>query len=118
MEAVIAFMVTLLAVGGPVGWALLLNLRDRRRARLLQTVLGRLGARDLRGRFAVQVRSGVLRPWSVVRVHLLSASRGEIWELLERLSAGLPSRVRVELIGPMDQPLATFTLQPALSGRA
>lgn len=120
LGAVMAVIVmAALTLGAPLGWAVLLNLRDRRQARLLQTVLDRLGGRDLRGRVAVQVRCGVLRPRSVVRVHLLSASRSEIWELLARLSERLSCRIRLEVTGPVEHPLmATFTLEPALSGAA
>ena len=118
MEAFGAVLVVMLVLGGPLIWAMALNLRDRREARLLNTVLAELDGRDLRGRVAVKVRSGFLWAPSVVKVHLLCASRQEIWEILGRLSERLSRRVRLEVTGPVERPLAaTFTFVPALSGR-
>ncbi|MBI4588577.1 MAG: hypothetical protein HY725_07035 [Candidatus Rokubacteria bacterium] len=117
MEGVTAIIIALLVLGGPLGAALLLNVRDRRERRLLQAVLDCLNGRELRGRVAVEVRCGLLSPRGLVRVHLLAATRSEIWELLGRLAERVPSRVRLEVRGPMEQPaLATFTLEPARAG--
>lgn len=97
-------------IGVPLGWAWLLNLRDRRQARGLQAVLDGIDERNLRGRVAVQVRGGLFWPRQVVRVDLLDATRSEIWDLLGRLSERLSSGIRLELTGPVNQPLmATFT---------
>ena len=118
METFGAVLIAMLVLGGPFMWAMALNLRDRREARLLNTVLAELDGRDLRGRVAVKVRSGFLWAPSVVKVHLLCASRQEIWEILGRLSERLSRRVRLEVTGPVERPLAaTFTFVPALSGR-
>jgi hypothetical protein len=118
MEAFGAVLVAMLALGGPLIWALALNLRDRREARLLSTVLAELNGPDLRGRVAVRVRAGLLGTSSMVKVDLLCASQQEIWEILGRLSERLSRPVRLEVTGPVERPLgATFTFAPALSGR-
>jgi len=118
METFGAVLIAMLVLGGPLIAALALNLRDRRQARLLSTVLAELGGPDLRGRVAIKVRAGLLGVPSVVKIHLLCASRQEIWEILGRLSERLSRRVRLEVTGPVERPLAaTFTFVPALSGR-
>ena len=118
MEAFGVVLVALVVIGGPLIWAMALNLRDRREARLLNAVLAELSGPDLRGRVAIRVRAGLLGIPSMVKVHVLSASRQEIWEILGRLSERLSRRVRLEVTGPVERPLsATFTFAPALSGR-
>ena len=117
METFGAVLIAMLVLGGPLMWAMALNLRDRREARLLNTVLVELDGRDLRGRVAVKVRAGLLWAPSAVKIYLLGASRQEIWEVLGRLSERLSRRVRLEVTGPVERPLAaTFTFVPALSG--
>lgn len=119
MEAFGAVLVVMLFLGGPVIWALTLNLRDRREARLLGAVLAELDGPDLRGRVAVKVRAGLLGAPSAVKIYLLGASRQEIWEILGRLSERLSRRVRLEVTGPVERPLAaTFTFAPALEKAA
>jgi hypothetical protein len=117
MEAFGTVLVVMLVLGGPLIWAMALNLRDRREARLLGAVLAELSGPDLRGRIAIRVRAGLLGVPSMVKVHLLCASRQEIWEILGRLSERLSRRVRLEVTGPVERPLAaTFTFVPAFSG--
>jgi len=117
MESLMAVVIAAFVLGGPLTWGLLLNLRDRRTARLLNAVLAELGARDLRGRVAVRIRSGLLWAPSAVKIDVLCATRQEIWEILGRLSERLSRRVRLEVTGPVERPLAaTFTFVPALSG--
>lgn len=100
-----------LTVGPVLAWAMLLNLRDRREARLLSAVAPHVNSRDLRGRIAVRVRSGVLSPRSAVTLHLLAYSPGEIWELMTRLAQCLSPHVRLEVSRPQDrQFLARFTV--------
>lgn len=117
METLVTVAVAMLVLGGPFIWAVALNRRDRLEARLLSTVLAELGGRDLRGRVAIKVRAGLLWAPSVVKVHVLCASRQEIWEILGRLSERLSRRVRLEVTGPVERPLAaTFTFVAAVSG--
>ena len=106
-----AVVVVALTAGIPLVWALLLNLRDRRQERVLQSVLPHLDSRDLRGRVALRVRSGVLWPRSRLELSVLSWSPQEIWELMTRLSECLSSRVHLEVSGSADRVLlATFTV--------
>ena len=93
-------------------WAALLNLRDRRQARLSSAVLALISSRDLLGRIALRVQSGVLRRKSVVTVHLLGGSERELWEILTRLARHLSPRIRLELTGQIDGLIpATLTVQ-------
>jgi hypothetical protein len=107
----VGVMVSFVLLLGLLGFfCVLLNLRDRRRARVLHAVLDQIGTPDLRGRFTVQVRCGLLSPGAAVAIELLACSRNEIWELMARLSQHLSPRVRLEVTGPTDHCfLATFT---------
>lgn len=119
MEAFGTVLVVMFVLGGPLIWAMALNLRDRREARLFSTVLAELSGPDLRGRVAIRVRAGLPGIRSVVKVHLLCASRQEIWEILGRLSERLSRRVRLEVSGPVEHPLAaTFTFVPTFEKAA
>ncbi len=119
METLGTVLVVVLVLGGPLIWAMALNVRDRREAWLLSTVLAELSEPDLRGRVAIRVRAGLLGTPGVVKVHLLCASRQEIWEILGRLSERLSRRVRLEVSGPVERPLAaTFTFVPAFEKAA
>ena len=119
MEAFGVVLVALVVIGGPLIWAMALNLRDAREARLLSAVLAELSGPDLRGRVTVRARVGLLGTSSVVKVYLLYASRQEIWEILQKLSERLSRRVRLEVTGPVEHPLgATFTFVPALEKAA
>lgn len=105
-------------LGAPLGVLLLLNLRDRRQARVLRTVLEQLSSRELRGQLAVQVRSGIFSPRTRVAVDVLACSPDDVWEVMKRLSARLSPRVRIEVAGPGDRCfLATFTLQTTSAER-
>lgn len=100
------------ALGPVLLSALLLNLRDRRKARLLAAVLDLTSSPDLRGRLAIRVHSGILWPRSVVALHILLPSRNEIWDVVTRLSRCLPPRVRVEIDGLVDRQVpATLTVK-------
>jgi hypothetical protein len=84
-------------------FALLLILRthQRREAMLSTTVLLELNAPELRGLFTVKIRS---KPFlgEVVAVDLWNCSRDKICEVMQRLAAQVPSRVRVEINGVRD----------------
>jgi hypothetical protein len=106
-------IVVAFAVGTPVIWLILLNRRDRRQLALAHGVLDRVNSRDLRGRVAVQARSGLLWGRSVVTVDVLASSRNEVWEIMTRLSRHLSPRVRLEVTGEIDQDLiATLVVEP------
>lgn len=70
------------AAGIPLVCLMLLNLRDSRQERILQTVLDEVSSRELMGRVAVRVRSGVLWRRSVVTIHILAGAPDEIWEIM------------------------------------
>lgn len=110
-------VVLALTLGWPIIWLMLLNLRDRRQDRVLQTVLGEVSSRELMGQVAVRVRSGLISRRSVVMVHILAYSPNEIWEIMTRLSRRLSPEVRLELTGTVGRDfLTTFTVKP-VSGR-
>lgn len=101
-----------LVLGGPLAWAMLLNLRDRRAARLLHSVMDQVSSRDLRGHIAVHVRCSALSPRSVVTVDLFACSREQVWEIMARLSQRFAPHVRLEVTGLAErQFLATFTVE-------
>jgi hypothetical protein len=104
-------LIGFLGMVGPVALLLVfLSNRDRRVDQLSTTVLRELNAPELRGLFAVKIRSN---PFSgeVVAVDLWNCSRDQLWEVLQRLSAQLPPRVRVEINGISDsRTRATWTL--------
>jgi len=107
-----ALAVMALTMGPVLLWAALLNLRDRRQARLRSSVLALISSRDLLGRISLKVRSGVLGRKSVVTVHVLGGSERELWELLTRLARRLSPRIRLELSGQMDGLIpATLTVK-------
>jgi hypothetical protein len=88
----------------------LLGSRDRGVAALSTTALRELNSPDLRGRFAVQIKSNPFRG-GVVAVDLWSCSRDQVWDVLQRLSTRLPAHVRVEVNGISDcRTRSTWTL--------
>lgn len=107
-----AVVVLALTLGMPLVLLTLLNVRDRRQARLLSTVLDQTGSRDLRGSIAVQVRCGVLSRRSVVRVHIVACAPNAVWDIITRLSERLPPQVRLQVTAPVDRHgFATFTVR-------
>ena len=111
MVLVESIVVLALTLGGPLTALMLLNLRDRRQARLLRTVLDQLSSPELRGRLAVRVRCGVLSSRSLVTLSILVCSQNEIWEVMRRAQP-LSRDVRLEVSGPLDRCfLATFTMR-------
>ncbi|MBI4610375.1 MAG: hypothetical protein HY726_15370 [Candidatus Rokubacteria bacterium] len=112
MDGLAAIGVATLVLGGPLAWTILLNLRDRRQARLLRTVLDQLSSRELRGRIAVEVRCALLSADSQVAVHVLTFSQEELWEIMTRLAQRLAPRVRLEVSGQLDRLFhATVTMR-------
>ena len=88
---------------GPVVALLgLLNLRDRRQSRLLGSVVQELPRGQFGGRLAVQVRSALLSPRSVVTLDMRACLCDEIWQAVARLSRSLPAGVRLVVDGTVD----------------
>lgn len=107
MDGLMTVVAPVFVVGATLGWMMLLNRRDRRKEGLLNVVFRELGSRDLRGRIAVRVRSGVLSPRSVVAVDVLAASEKEMWQIVERLAERLSHPVRIEVTGRVDPHFVT-----------
>lgn len=109
-----ALVVGIALTAGPVVvWAILLNLRDRRQARLLGAVLAQVASPELRGRVAIRVRSGVLSPSSVITLDMSACSHEEIWDTIVRLSQSFPPPVRLVVDGMTNRQLSvTLTVTP------
>lgn len=91
-----------LGILGPVALLiLLLHLRDQRESKLFAITLAELNLPHLRGLSAVKIKSWP--PWeATVVVELWNCSRDQVWDVIETLSAKLPSRVRLEVNGITD----------------
>ena len=91
-----------LAILGPVALVfMVLQIRDRRESILFAVVLVELNRPHLRGLFTVKVKSRPIGPVTIV-VDLWNCSREQVWNVIEKLSAKLPSRVRLEVNGMTD----------------
>jgi len=103
---------------GPVlVWLILLNLRDRRTARLRLGVYEPLASAELRGRIAVKVRCGVFSRSSTVIVDTLACTHHEVWEIFTRVALRLPPYVRLLVHGAVGHQFARrFTLE-TVTGR-
>ena len=102
LVSLVKLFIGFLGILGPVVLLLALQRsRDRREATLSTTVLQVLSSPELRGLFAVKIKSTpFLRDW--VAVDLWNCSRDQLWDVMQRLSAQLPSHVRVEVNGISD----------------
>lgn len=90
---------------GPIAFLMALrSVRDRRESALTLTVLGELNSPELRGLFSLKVMSRFIGKDSVV-VDLWGCPREQVWEVMEKLSAKLPSDVGVEVNGISDSRL-------------
>jgi hypothetical protein len=98
---------------GPVVMLLsLLNLRDRRAARLREVVLGELPLIELRGLITIQIRCAVLSRRSLVKIDMLACTREQVWDVITRLPYLLPPHVRLAVSGAVDKQFtSTFTLE-------
>jgi hypothetical protein len=98
---------------GPVVILLtLLNRRDRRVARLRQTVLDQLSLPEFRGRVGVHIQCAVLSLRRAVIVDLLAGTPYEVWNVFSRLASRLPPRVRLVVHGGPDPGfMRTFALE-------
>lgn len=87
---------------GPVVLLLMImNNRDRRESMLFATLLLELNRPHLRGLFTVKIKSRPLWADTVV-VDLLNCSREQVWNVIEILSAKLPTHARLEVNGITD----------------
>jgi len=87
---------------GPVVLLLMImNNRDRRESMLFATVLLELNRPHLRGLFTVKIKSRPLWADTVV-VDLWNCSREQVWNVIEILSAKLPTHARLEVNGITD----------------
>jgi hypothetical protein len=88
-----------LGILGPVALLLMImNNRDRRESMLFATVLLELNRPHLRGLFTVKIKSRPLWADTVV-VELRNCSREQVWNVIEILSAKLPTHARLEVNG-------------------
>jgi hypothetical protein len=95
-------LVGFLGMLGPIGFLLALRqARDQREAALSLTVLRALNSPDLRGLFSVKVESRSIGKDKVV-VDVWGCSREQLWGVMEKLPAKLPSHVQVEVNGLSD----------------
>jgi hypothetical protein len=86
-----------LGILGPIILLLgFLHIRDQRESMLYTTVLRELNLPDLRGLFAVKIKS---RPFGAdtVMIDLWNCPREQVWDVIERLSTKLPAHVRLEV---------------------
>lgn len=91
-----------LGILGPVVLLLMImNNRDRRESMLFATVLLELNRPHLRGLFTVKIKSRPLWADTVV-VDLWNCSREQVWNVIEILSAKLPTHARLEVNGITD----------------
>jgi hypothetical protein len=104
---VLSLMLACVVGVGPVALAaVLLNRRDRRARALFHEVATQLSSEALRSDVALDVRCGLVSRAATVRLDLGRASSPSIWEIATRLRRGLPARVRLEVSGQVDGPLA------------
>jgi len=87
------------AILGPVLLVLILcNARDRRHGLLAAIVQRELNVPALRGLTTVRMQ-GLFPHTDKVSVELWQCSRDQVWDIMERLTARLPSWVQVEVNG-------------------
>jgi hypothetical protein len=89
-----------------------LKLRDQRESILYFMVLKELNSPDLRGLFAVKIRCRVFSRQDTVMVDLWNCPKEQVWDTIIRLSAHLPSQVRLVVNGMADSRCrSTLTLK-------
>ncbi len=107
-----------LVIFGPLIFLfLLLEVRDRRQATLYTIILKDLNSPDLRGLFAMEIRCGVFCRQDTVIVDLWNCPKEQMWDAIIKLSAHLPSKVRLVVNGmvdPYSQSTLTFKVQRSM----
>lgn len=96
---------------------ILLNLRDRRAARLRHVVLGPLALPELRGRIAVQIQCALFSRKGAVTVDVLAATRQEVWDVLTLLAHRLPQDVRLRVRGAVERECAGRLILETVTSR-
>jgi hypothetical protein len=87
---------------GPIAFLMAFQrVRDRRESALTLAVLRELSTPELRGLYSVTIANRSIGKDSVV-IDLLGCSREQVWDVMEKLSAKLPSDVRVVVNGLSD----------------
>ena len=103
-----------LAVGvGPLAAVIaLLNLRDRRQARVLAATMAQFSSEALRSDVVIRVRCRLFRPGAEVGVDMGPCSDEELWGAMVRLRRHLPASVRLRVEGRVARELPTrFTVE-------
>jgi hypothetical protein len=99
-----------LVIFGPLIFLfLLLEVRDRRQSTLYGVILKELNSPDLRGLFAVEIQCGIFSRQDTVIVDLWNCPKEQVWDAIIKLSAHLPSKVRLVVNGMAD-PCSQSTL--------
>jgi len=96
----------LLILGPLILWMSFLHSRGRREAALRTKVLQELNSTEFRGLYSVQVKSHWIGADEVM-VDVWGCSRDQVWDLMERLSAQSPARMRVEVNGARSSRLSS-----------
>ena len=108
MSADTTGLLTFLAVWGAVLGGLaallgLLNLRDRRQARLLHVAAAQVPALAARSTIAIRVHCALLSPRTTVVVDLWPSTADELWAVMVRLRRALPAAVRLSIEGEISR---------------
>ncbi|MGH7332272.1 MAG: hypothetical protein ACREKS_05875 [Candidatus Rokuibacteriota bacterium] len=97
----------ILGWGLPIGLTfvlvMLLNRRDRRRAKLLELVSGQFDPAVLRSDVAIRIEAGLLSEWALVVVDMPDHSQAEARDAFGRLSQVLPPQVGLLVRGGPEQ---------------
>jgi len=92
-----------LPVGVTIMLIMLLNRRDRRRAKLLELVSGQFEPALLRSDVAIRIEAGLLSEWALVVVDMPDHSQAEARDAFGRLSKVLSPQVGLLVRGGPEQ---------------
>ena len=108
MSADTTGLLTFVAVWGAVLGGLaallgLLNLRDRREARLLQVAAAQVPPLMARSTIAIRAHCTLLSPRGTVVIDLWPCTADELWAVIVRLRRALPTSVRLSIEGEISR---------------